>query len=55
MVGEEMGGKELFGSFSDLIGQKKGWMGGFIGFVATAIMFYYSVVAAGVCIIYSTH
>tara|TARA_R110000868_G_scaffold304437_22_gene565427 strand:+ start:4257 stop:5750 length:1494 start_codon:yes stop_codon:yes gene_type:complete len=38
-------------SFAKLIGKKKGWMGGFIGFVATAIMFYYSVVA-GWCLYY---
>ena len=41
----------IIGSFSKLIGEKKGWMGGFIGFVATAIMFYYSVVA-GWCLYY---
>ena len=34
------GRKGIIGSFSELIGKKKGWMGGFIGFVATAIMFY---------------
>lgn len=45
------GRKGVIGSFSKLIGQKKGWMGGFIGFVATAIMFYYSVVA-GWCMYY---
>lgn len=45
------GRKGIIGSFSKLIGQKKGWMGGFIGFVATAIMFYYSVVA-GWCMYY---
>lgn len=45
------GRKGIIGSFSDLIGKKKGWMGGFIGFVATAIMFYYSVVA-GWCLYY---
>lgn len=43
--------KGVIGSISDLIGEKKGWMGGFIGFVATAIMFYYSVVA-GWCLYY---
>ena len=45
------GRKGIIGSFSDLIGKRKGWMGGFIGFVATAIMFYYSVVA-GWCLYY---
>ncbi len=45
------GRKGIIGSFADLIGEKKGWMGGFIGFVATAIMFYYSVVA-GWCLYY---
>lgn len=45
------GRKGVIGSFSELIGKKKGWMGGFIGFVATAIMFYYSVVA-GWCLYY---
>src|SRR5690554_6790642 len=41
----------VIGSVSKLIGESKGWMGGFIGFVATAIMFYYSVVA-GWCMYY---
>ncbi len=45
------GRRGIVGSFSKLIGEKKGWMGGFIGFVATAIMFYYSVVA-GWCLYY---
>lgn len=45
------GRKGVIGSFVNLIGEKKGWMGGFIGFVATAIMFYYSVVA-GWCLYY---
>ena len=45
------GRKGIVGSFVKLIGEKKGWMGGFIGFVATAIMFYYSVVA-GWCLYY---
>lgn len=45
------GRKGVIGSISALIGEKKGWMGGFIGFVATAIMFYYSVVA-GWCLYY---
>jgi len=45
------GRKGVVQSFADLIGEKKGWMGGFVGFVATAIMFYYSVVA-GWCLYY---
>lgn len=32
------------GSFVKLIGKRYAWMGAFIAFVATAIMFYYSVV-----------
>lgn len=39
------GRKGVISSFINLVGKKYGWMGGFIGFVATAIMFYYSVVA----------
>ncbi|MFA5670436.1 MAG: sodium-dependent transporter [Balneolaceae bacterium] len=39
------GRKGVIGSFIKLIGEKYAWMGAFIGFVATAIMFYYSVVA----------
>lgn len=39
------------GAFAKLIGTKFGWMGAFVGFVATAIMFYYSVVC-GWCIYY---
>ncbi|TVQ13001.1 MAG: sodium-dependent transporter [Balneolaceae bacterium] len=39
------------GAFVKLIGEKFAWMGAFIGFVATAIMFYYSVVT-GWCIYY---
>lgn len=39
------------GSFAVLMGKKYAWMGAFVGFVATAIMFYYSVVA-GWCIRY---
>jgi NSS family neurotransmitter:Na+ symporter len=45
------GRKGVVQSFSALIGEKKGWLGGFVGFVATAIMFYYSVVA-GWCLYY---
>lgn len=39
------------GSFAALIGRRFAWMGVFVGFVATAIMFYYSVVA-GWCLRY---
>lgn len=39
------------GSFASMMGKKFAWMGMFVGFVATAIMFYYSVVA-GWCIRY---
>lgn len=45
------GRKGVVGSFIKLVGEKFAWMGGFIGFVATAIMFYYSVVA-GWCLYY---
>lgn len=41
----------VIGSFMKLAGEKFAWMGSFIGFVATAIMFYYSVVA-GWCLFY---
>lgn len=39
------GRKGVIGSFIKLVGKKYAWMGAFIGFVATAIMFYYSVIA----------
>lgn len=39
------------GTFSKLTKGKFAWMGAFVGFVATAIMFYYSVVA-GWCVYY---
>jgi len=39
------------GSFATLMGKRFSWMGSFVGFVAIAIMFYYSVVA-GWCIRY---
>lgn len=45
------GRKGVIGSFINLVGEKYAWMGSFIGFVATAIMFYYSVVA-GWCLHY---
>jgi NSS family neurotransmitter:Na+ symporter len=39
------------GAIAKLAGEKFAWMGAFVGFVATAIMFYYSVVA-GWCLKY---
>src|SRR5699024_5499886 len=39
------GRKGVIGSFINLVGKRFAWMGAVIGFVATAIMFYYSVVA----------
>lgn len=45
------GRKGVIGSFIKLVGRQYAWMGSFIGFVATAIMFYYSVVA-GWCLFY---
>ena len=41
----------VIGTFSKIAGKKFAWMGGFIAFVAAAIMFYYSVVA-GWCVYY---
>jgi NSS family neurotransmitter:Na+ symporter len=41
----------VVGSFAKLAGERFAWMGAFVGFVATAIMFYYSVVA-GWCVFY---
>ncbi|HAL57736.1 MAG TPA: sodium-dependent transporter [Bacteroidetes bacterium] len=41
------------GAFAKLGGEKFAWMGAFVGFVSTAIMFYYSVVT-GWCIKYLT-
>ncbi len=41
----------VVGAFTRMAGEKFAWMGGFVAFVATAIMFYYSVVA-GWCIYY---
>ncbi|MCP4148277.1 MAG: sodium-dependent transporter [bacterium] len=38
--------KGLVGAFKDFAGKKFAWMGSFVAFVATAIMFYYSVVTA---------
>ncbi len=45
------GRKGVVGTLAKIAGKQYGWMGAFIGFVATAIMFYYSVVA-GWCIFY---
>lgn len=39
------------GTFAQVVGKKFAWMGMFVGFVATAIMFYYSVVS-GWCLRY---
>jgi NSS family neurotransmitter:Na+ symporter len=44
----------LIGTFSRIAGEKVAWMGAFLGFVATAIMFYYSVVT-GWCMYYLAH
>ena len=41
----QTGRKGTIGSFAKLTGGRFAWMGAFVGFVATAIMFYYSVVA----------
>jgi len=41
----------VLGTIAKVAGKKFSWMGGFIAFVATAIMFYYSVVA-GWCVYY---
>jgi NSS family neurotransmitter:Na+ symporter len=43
--------KGTVGAFVRIAGEKKGWMGGWVALCATAIMFYYSVVA-GWCIRY---
>ena len=45
------GRKGVIGSFIHAAGARFAWMGSFVAFVATAIMFYYSVVA-GWCIYY---
>ncbi len=39
------------GTFVKLVGEKFAWMGAFVGFVSTAIMFYYAVIA-GWCAYY---
>ncbi len=41
----------VVGTFAKIAGKNFAWMGAFVGFVATAIMFYYSVVA-GWCVYY---
>jgi NSS family neurotransmitter:Na+ symporter len=41
----------VIGTFARVAGEKFSWMGAFVGFVATAIMFYYAVVA-GWCVFY---
>lgn len=47
------GRKGVIGTFIKVAGERFAWMGAFVGFVATAIMFYYSVVA-GWCVFYFT-
>jgi NSS family neurotransmitter:Na+ symporter len=44
-------GRGTIGAFAKLIGEKYAWMGAFVGFCSTAIMFYYSVVM-GWCLKY---
>ncbi len=41
----------VVGTFAKIAGENFGWMGAFVGMVATAIMFYYSVVT-GWCVFY---
>ena len=45
------GRQGVIGTFASLAGKRFAWMGAFVGFVAAAIMFYYSVVA-GWCMYY---
>jgi NSS family neurotransmitter:Na+ symporter len=45
------GRKGVVGTFAKIAGEKFAWMGAFVGFVATAIMFYYAVIA-GWCVFY---
>lgn len=45
------GRKGVVGTFAKIAGERFAWMGGFVGFVATAIMFYYAVIA-GWCVFY---
>jgi NSS family neurotransmitter:Na+ symporter len=49
----QRGRKGVIGTFTKLAGERFAWMGAFVGFVATAIMFYYAVVA-GWCFFYTT-
>jgi NSS family neurotransmitter:Na+ symporter len=49
-----VGRRAIVGTFAALAGQRLAWMGAFVGLVATAIMFYYSVVA-GWCLYYLAH
>ncbi|MEO0743593.1 MAG: sodium-dependent transporter [Bacteroidota bacterium] len=48
----QTGRKGVIGSFAKVAGPKFAWMGAFVSFVATAIMFYYAVVA-GWCVYYT--
>ena len=48
----QRGRRGVVGSFARLAGERFAWMGAFVGFVATAIMFYYAVVA-GWCFFYT--
>ena len=45
------GRKGVVGTFAKIAGERFAWMGAFVGVVATAIMFYYAVVA-GWCLFY---
>ncbi|MEP0545859.1 MAG: sodium-dependent transporter [Rhodothermales bacterium] len=49
----QRGRRGVVGTFTRLAGERFAWMGAFVGFVATAIMFYYAVVA-GWCFYYTT-
>ena len=49
----QRGRQGVVGTFARLAGERFAWMGAFVGFVATAIMFYYAVVA-GWCFYYTT-
>jgi NSS family neurotransmitter:Na+ symporter len=49
----QRGRRGVIGTFAKLAGERFAWMGAFVGFVATAIMFYYAVVA-GWCFFYTT-
>jgi NSS family neurotransmitter:Na+ symporter len=40
--------KGTVGAFTQLVGKKWAWMGGWVALCATAIMFYYSVVAGAI-------